>query len=167
VQQLDPKTVNALHWIVGIFNKHNVSYRIGGGFAAKMYGSPRPLGDIDFGLSEKYFQIILPEISQYITFCPTHWNGDGKWDCEMMCLSYHDQEIDISGTDILKMSNKERTSWIDRSSSSFDTVDFDIDGITVKVMNPHELVKYKKELDGGHQLFDIKAIQKYITEHHL
>ena len=41
MQTFDEKTIDALKWIVGILNKHNIPYRIGGGFAAKMYGSSR------------------------------------------------------------------------------------------------------------------------------
>ncbi len=162
--EFDKKTINALRWIVGIFNKHDVPYRIGGGFAAKMYGSLRPLNDIDFGISEKYFSVILPDISEYIISGPERWNGDGKWDCELITLNYHGQEIDISGTDTMRMSNKERTKWISRAVP-YSTVDMNVEGIDIKVMNPMELVTYKKELDGDHQLVDIKAIEDYLTTH--
>jgi len=163
--EFDKKTIDALRWIVGIFNKHNIPYRIGGGFAAKMYGSPRPLNDIDFCIPEKYFKIVLPDISEYITHGPERWNGDGKWDCELMTLDYHGQEIDISGSDTMKLSNKERTTWIPRGDFPYNTVDMNIEGIDVKVMNPLELATYKKELDGDHQLVDIKVIEDYIDTH--
>lgn len=161
---LEEKTTKALRWIVGIFNKHNIPYRIGGGFAAKMYGSPRPLNDIDFGISEKYFSVIISEISQYITFGPARWDSDGKWDCELITLNYNGQEIDISGTETIKISNKKRTEWISLDESS-DTIDMNVEGIDIKVMNPVELMEYKKELDGDHQLIDIKAIKNYLTTH--
>jgi hypothetical protein len=161
----EPKTIDALKWIVDIFNKYNIPYRIGGGFAAKIYGSPRPLNDIDFGISEKYFPIILPEISQYITFGPARWNSDGKWDCELITLNYHGQEIDISGTDTSKISNKERTKWIPLADSSTNTLNVNVQGIDVKIMNPRELKNYKKELDGEHQLVDIQAIDNYLNIH--
>ena len=51
IMVFEQKTIDALKWIVDIFNKYNIPYRIGGGFAAKIYGSPRPLNDIDFGIS--------------------------------------------------------------------------------------------------------------------
>ena len=161
---MEEKTINALRWIIEIFNKHNVPYRIGGGFAAKMYGSPRPLNDIDFGISEKYFSVILPEVSKYITYGPARYK-DAKWDCELITLNYHNQEIDISGTETIKMSNKGRTEWISLDESS-DTLDMKLEGIDIKVMNPVALMEYKKELDGDHQLVDIKAIQEYIDKNY-
>jgi len=163
MELFEQKTLDALHWIIEIFNRHNIPYRIGGGFAAKLYGSLRPLNDIDFGISEKYFSIIVPEIFEYITYGPNHYK-DVKWDCELITLNYHNQEIDISGTDTIKMSNKERTKWIHLDESS-DTLDMNVAGIDIKVMNPIELMEYKKELDGEHQLVDIKAIENYLATH--
>jgi len=157
----EEKTINALRWIISVFDKHNIPYRIGGGFAAKMYGSPRPLNDIDFGIPEKYFSTILPDVSKYITHGPKHYK-DAKWDCELITLSYHDQEIDISGTNTIKMSNKERTKWISLDESS-KTLDMNVEGINIKVMNPVGLIEYKKELDGDHQLVDIKAVENYLA----
>jgi len=160
---MEEKTINALRWIIEIFNKYNVPYRIGGGFAAKMYGSPRPLNDIDFGIPEKYFSVILPEISKYITYGPKRYK-DAKWDCELITLNYQNQEIDISGTETIKMSNKERTKWIPLDESS-DTLDMKFKGIDIKVMDPVELMEYKKELDGDHQLIDIRAVEDYLASH--
>lgn len=57
---MEEKTLNALRWIVGILNKHQVPYRIGGGFAAHIYGSNRPINDIDISLPGKYFSAIVP-----------------------------------------------------------------------------------------------------------
>ena len=46
------KTVDALRWIVGILEKKNILYQISGGFAAKLYGSSRPLNDIDIDIHQ-------------------------------------------------------------------------------------------------------------------
>jgi hypothetical protein len=37
----------------------------------------------------------------------------------------------------------------------------------VSLMDPRDLVAYKKELDGEHQVFDIAALEKYIIEKEL
>jgi len=52
---MEEKTLNALNWIVGILTKHRIPYRIGGGLAAHVYGSPRPVNDIDL-FQESLFQ---------------------------------------------------------------------------------------------------------------
>lgn len=53
------KTINALKWIIKILNSKNIPYQISGGFAAKMYGSIRPLNDIDIDIPEDNFQVGL------------------------------------------------------------------------------------------------------------
>ncbi len=64
--QKEKNTEEALKWIVGILNKHNIPYRIGGGFAANFYGSNREINDIDFSLSGEYFSEIVSETKEYI-----------------------------------------------------------------------------------------------------
>lgn len=163
VTPMPKRAVAAVKWIVGILHAHAIEYQIAGGFAAKIYGSPRELNDIDVDIREKDFATILPDISPYVISGPLRFN-DGKFDCEWINLKYHDQEIDISGTDTLRMSNKERTEWITYPNFTFDTLDVDLEGTTIKVVHPRKLVAYKKELDGPHQLLDIEAAEKYLRQ---
>lgn len=168
---MEEKTLKALHWIVDILNKYNVPYRIGGGFAAYVYGSDRPINDIDFSLSGKYFPIIMSDISPYIEYDLKHYS-DEKWDCDGLTLNYQGQEIDMTDIDTLRMSNKELTKWFQtkdnfRKFPNFITV---VDGIEISLIDPRDLVAYKKELadiDHQYQLVDIKATEKYITSHDL
>ena len=37
-----------------------------------------------------------------------------------------------------------------------------VEGIEVSLIDPRDLAAYKKELDGDHQLVDIKAVKEYI-----
>ena len=113
---------------------------------------------------EKDFQTILPDISHYLIDGPAHYN-DGKWDGEFITINYRGQHIDISGIDSLRITNKGRTVWIPYQRSYFDRVDIEVDGMTLKVLSPRRLIEYKTELDGEHQLIDIRAIEKYCVEH--
>jgi len=162
------KTQQGLKWIVKILNKHKIPYKIGGGFAANFYGSPRPVRDIDISLSGKYFSTIIPEVSGHIVAGPKHYLND-KWDCNTLSLNYKGQEIDITDVDTLRMTNKDRTKWIQSKElySQHDPVLADINGINVYFFHPKTLIAYKKELDGDHQLVDIEAIQKYIINNKL
>ena|ERR1035437_326823 len=155
------KTEKALRWIIGILNDHKIDYQISGGFAGKMFGSKRELHDIDIDIREKYFPVILPEISQYIIYGPERYK-DAKWDDELITLNYEGQEIDISGIDTLKISNKERTKWIPYPNFLSETLDMKFNGFDIKVINPKYFIEYKKELDGDHQLEDIKAAEEYL-----
>lgn len=160
---MEEKTLSALHWIIPILNKHDIPYRIGGGFAAHIYGSSRPINDIDFSLPGIHFPGIVSEVSEYITSGPKHYKNE-KWDCDTLSLNYQGQEIDITDIDTLRMSNKEKTMWFQTIDHfrKFDTIPVEIGGMTVSLIDPRDLIAYKKHLDGDHQLVDIEAVEKYI-----
>ena len=156
------KALEALHWIIGLLEKYEIQYQIAGGFAAKLYGSPRSLNDIDIDIPDNSFSAILSEITPYIIYGPARYK-DGKWDCQLITLNYKGQEIDLTGSDTLKISNKDRTKWIPLKTSSR-SLKIRVDGIDLNVIHPQDLIDYKKELDGEHQLEDIKAAQEYLTK---
>ena len=165
---MEPKVKNALYWIVGILNKHSVLYRIGGGFAAHFYGSNRPINDIDISLSGEYFPVIIKEVSEYITAGPKHYINE-KWDCDTLSINYEGQRIDMTDINTLRMSNKEKTEWYQTKDKyrNFPNIITNIEGIEVSLMDPRDLVAYKKHLDGDHQLVDIEAVEKYIKENNI
>lgn len=165
---MEEKTTNALKWIVSILNKHNIPYRIGGGFAEHFYGSTRPVNDIDFSLSGEYFPIIVSETKDYITSGPKHYLNE-KWDCNTLSLNYQGQEIDMTDINTLRMSNKEKTEWFQTKEHfrKYPTVPVEIEGIIIQLIDPRDLVAYKKELvDEKHQyqMVDVQAVEKYIHE---
>lgn len=162
---MEEKTTRAAKWIVDILNKHNIPYRIGGGFAAHVYGSHRPVHDIDISLSGAYFPTIIAEVFEYITAGPKHYSNE-KWDCETLSLNYDGQDIDITDVDTVKMSNKEKTEWFQVKDyfRKYPAVPTEFAGTTISLMDPRDLVAYKKHLDGEHQEVDIEAVQKYINQ---
>lgn len=164
IYNLEAKTLNALKWIVEILDRNNIPYRIGGGFAAHIYGSKRPTNDIDVSLSGKYFPVLLPELAGYITHECKHYSNT-KWDCDGLTLNYEGQDIDITDVDTLRMSNKEKTDWYQTKDNfrKFDPIPTEIEGITVSLMDPRDLVAYKEHLDGDHQVVDVEAVKEYIA----
>ncbi len=109
------KLKESLEWIIGILRKHKIPFQISGGLAAKIYGSPRPLNDIDINIYEENFKDIKEDVNRYIVFGPAHYK-DGKWDLMLMTLDYNGQMIDIGGDRNIKISNKSRTEWLSFSS---------------------------------------------------
>ena len=155
------KTINALKWIVEILNRKNIPYQVSGGFAAKLYGSIRPLNDIDIDMPESEFKSIMEEVKPYIIFGPQHIN-DGKWDMQIMTLNLKGQEIDIGGAFETKVSNQNRTKWIPIPVDFTQIKIMEVEDITVNTISPQELIAYKKHLDGDHQIEDINAVKKFI-----
>ncbi|MFA7191702.1 MAG: hypothetical protein WC089_00165 [Candidatus Paceibacterota bacterium] len=157
---LKKKTIKALNWIVNILNEHKIDYVVSGGFSAKLYSSKRELHDIDIDIFENKFDELLSEISKYITYGPDRYK-DGKWDMNLITLNYGGQEIDIGDLSDAYISNKERTAWI-KLENKLEPVKMTVGGIEVNVINPQDLINYKKNLDGDHQLEDIKSVEAYI-----
>ena len=151
------KSQVALIWITNILNSHKVPFQISGGLAAKIYGSPRPLNDIDIDIPDANFPDILEEVKPYITYGPEQYKNP-KWDALTITLDYYGQEIDITGATKGKMSNKQETAWLPIACDFNKVVYKEILGVKVPVISKEDLINYKKELGGDHQLFDIEAI---------
>jgi len=163
---MSDRTIEAFKWIIEVLEKHNVPYRIGGGFAAHFYGARRPINDIDISLPGKYFEAIVPEVREYITAGPKHYSNE-KWDCDTLSINYHGQDIDMTDIDTLRMSNKEKTEWFQTKDKfrKYPNQIMHIAGMDVSLIDPRDLVAYKKELDGDHQFIDIEAVEEYMYSH--
>lgn len=159
---LSPKTSEALRWILGVLDEKSIPYQISGGFAAKLYGSPRDLNDIDLDVPDDALPELVDSVRPYIIDELTHYE-DGKWDLNIMTLDYKGQEIDIGGADEVKVSNQERTELIPIPSDLSRAVKMEVDGLVVNVMPAEDLIAYKQHLDGEHQTIDIEAVKKYIA----
>ena len=167
-KNMEGKTINALKWIVGILNSNDIPYRIGGGLATHLYGSPRAVNDIDISLSGKHFLTIVPLVEGYITAGPKHYKNE-KWDCTTLSLDYNGQDIDMTDADTLLMSSRDGTQWIQNKEiyEKHPDVVKEIDGLKVSLMDPRVLLEYKRELGGEHQESDRAFLSDYIKKYRL
>ena len=151
-------TEKAFIWIVSMLNNKKTPFQISGGFAAKIYGSLRELNDIDIDIPDENFHDIYDEVKQYIIYGPENYK-DEKRDALLMTLNYEGQDIDITGATNGKISNKDRSAWL-KYPCDFNKVTYkEVFEITVPVIQKEDLINYKRELDGEHQLIDIEAIR--------
>lgn len=156
---LPEKAEKALKWIVSILEVKNVLFQISGGLAAKAYGSPRPLNDIDIDIPQDGFAKILSDVKDYIIFGPANYKTK-KWDLYLMTLNYYGQEIDIGCADV-KIYDECAKLWRSFSSDLADTTPMTIAGILVPVTPKTELLAYKRYLNEEnheHHGIDIEAI---------
>ena len=68
-------TEKAFHWITDILEKYNISYKISGGFAARLYGADRELADIDIEVADADILKISGDVTPYIIFGPASLQG--------------------------------------------------------------------------------------------
>ncbi|MCB9815179.1 hypothetical protein H6785_01160 [Candidatus Nomurabacteria bacterium] len=165
---MDSKTYKALEWIVEILSNNNISYRVGGGTAAYIYGSGRKINDIDISMSGKDFDVLVPLVKEYIVAGPKHYKNE-KWDCTTLSLNYEEQDIDLTDVDTLKMTNKGATEWLDNKLiyNKYPDVVKKIQDLEVVLMHPRVLIEYKNELRGEHQESDIAFLEEYIETNKL
>lgn len=151
-------TEAALLWIVSILQKHDIPFQIGGGFAARVYGSQREIADIDIAIPEKKFEILLPDIKEYLIAGPEHYI-DKEWDLQLMTVSYGGQEIEFAGAYEKKFFDREKQEWVmfpsDFSSSEYR----EVYGIKVPLMEKQKLIKYKKMLAREVDLEDVRGLE--------
>jgi hypothetical protein len=102
------KTKEAFTWIVGLLRKHKIPFHISGGFAANIYGSNRPLVDIEIP-DKKIFEI-QNDVKKFIIYGPKRYK-DKEFDLLRMTLKYKGQEIDICGINSQKLFDKKANKW--------------------------------------------------------
>ncbi len=161
---MQEKTIEALKWIAGVLNDNQIQYRIGGGLATHLYGSDRPVNDIDISISGKDFPVIVALVKDYVIAGPKHYENN-KWNCTTLSLNYHGQDIDLTDADTLLMSKKDGTGWIKNKEiyQKYPDVIKDVYGVQISLMDPRVLIEYKKELDGEHQESDIKFLENNVA----
>lgn len=138
-------TKEAFIWIVEILRKHKVSFKVTSGFAAKIYGSKRPLADIDIDISEKKFRNIITDIKKYIIFGPKRYK-DKNWDLNVITLKYKGQEIDLCGIENMKIFNCKTKKWQKHPAAFSKPKKIKIYGKIVPVIKKEDLINYKKIL---------------------
>ena len=151
------KIKNTLVWIIDILNRKKIPFQISGGLAAKIYGSPRELNDIDIDIPEENFIDIYKDVKAYIVYGPDQYK-DEKWDCYLMTLNYLGQEIDICGTNNTRITSKDNKTWLSLCSDLKNVNYQKYLDIIIPVIPRQKLIDYKKHLNGEHQLIDINAI---------
>ena len=157
------KTERAFKWIIAIFQKHEIPFQLSGGFAAKLYGSPREVRDIDFDVPTERINELIPDIKDFIVFGPKKFLSDAFDIALLIRLDYFGQKIDIGGGSDSKTFDRKLDRWTEDKTgfSRFETKK--IFGISVPVIKPEDLIEYKSKSPREEDLIDIEAVKKYLN----
>jgi len=153
----EESVLSAFRWIVAILETQGIPFAVTGGLAARSYGSLRELNDIDIDIPDDCFGKVVPEVIPYIVFGPARYK-DSEFDLLLITLRYKGQDIDISGADSEKLRDRHSSAWLDSPSSLTDSVQREILGLRVPVVNKSALIAYKRIIARDVDLIDIKAI---------
>ncbi|MFH1589213.1 MAG: hypothetical protein ABIB43_01460 [archaeon] len=153
------KTKEAFTWVIKLLRKHKIPFLISGGFAANIYGSNRPLADIDIEIpNDKVFKI-QSEVQKYIIYGPERYK-DKEFDLLLMTLEYEGQEIDICGADSKKLYNKQTKEWIEDKIDLSNATNKKVYDIIVPVIPLEQLINYKKIISRDVDVQDVNNLVK-------
>ncbi len=157
MNELNAEQKESLEWIISIFEKHKIPFQISGGLAAKIYGSVRPLNDIDIDIPQSRIKDMLEDVKEYITYGPIQ-HKDEKWDVYLVALERNGQEFDISSAEGGKVYDEYTSSWVAIPTNPEQGNYVEYAGMSLPVMPKEELAAYKSYLNGEHQQEDIRAV---------
>ena len=146
----------AFLWIVNKLRDHKIKFRISGGFAARIYGSNRPLADIDIEIEDDGIKKLLPSVKEYVIEEP-HRYKDDEWDVFYMVLEYMGQRIELSAANVQMVFDKDNKKWI-HMGIGLKSVQKEVFGIKIPVIPKSELIKYKSIIRREVDLIDIQNI---------
>jgi hypothetical protein len=155
------RLAEALRWLLLLLNEHGGLYHITGGFAAHLYGSKRPVNDIDIDLPRATLAKLAPQVAEFAIYGPGRYR-DTTWDIYLMTLKRHGQVIDLTAIEDARLANKETGEW-DALVMHLDDVEMvPYAGLLLPVQNRRDLISYKSKIayDEHKHLEDVAAVQE-------
>lgn len=160
-EELEPRLLRALVWIVEILKRHQVPFQVTGGLAVSLYGGHRPIADIDLDIPEDRFQDILDDVRPYITFGPA-LHTDDNWKVFLLTLNYEGQDIDLGGAYETLIFDSFQGQWVP-SPANFDRVHMvTVSGLEIPVVDAGDLITYKEKLGRPVDLVDISFVWEHV-----
>lgn len=154
---LDQKQKEALLFLTGKLKENSVAFQVTGGLAAKVYGSTRPLYDIDLEVSHLDIQKVRVIFKDYIVDDFYHLQ-DNVFDIYLLSFKIDGVNVDIGQVEenyFTSPSGERKRIDSDLSKA----VIIDVDGISVPVQDKGELLEYKRFMSREVDLKDIFDIE--------
>lgn len=152
-------TEAALKWIVKLLRKHGIAFQVTGGFAARVYGSTRPLRDIDIEISSAALKKIAKDVAPYIVYGPARYR-DRHFIVPLITLEYRGQKIDLSASDDLRLYDCRTRKWVRYDTRLSSSAMKKVYGMRIPVATAEHLLSYKSMMNEKVQLRDIAAIEE-------
>ncbi len=152
----------AFTWIIDVLSELAIPFQITGGLAAQLYGSKRPLADIDIDILESDMDKLCARVREHIVFGPAQYR-DAEWDVKLMTLMYAGQDIDISAFDTTKIFDVTTSAWVKLGGNLLLSETFEVYGFHVPVITKANLLAYKKMLGREVDRLDVAHLEGTTT----
>lgn len=148
----------AFAWIAGILNSHNIPFQVTGGLAAVVYGSTRPLADIDIDVPDEYLPTLAELLADQVVFGPARYR-DREWDIMLLTANYAGCDIDLGGASGAKVFDRVARKWLPLGADLETAVRVKLFGVEVPVIAKEALIAYKRRIDREVDRMDITAME--------
>lgn len=138
-------------------SKKKIPFQITAGFAAKIYGSDRPLYDIDLDVPEKDIKDLAEDVKKFIVKGPYHRKSK-HFDLILLTLNYKGQPIDLGGAYDVKIKDKRSSKWINYPTDFSIARKHNIFEMRLPVVTKEELISYKSMVARPTDLDDVRQI---------
>ena len=148
----------ALAWIAGILNGSKIPFQVTGGLAARIYGSTRPLADIDIDVPDEYLPVLADLLAGHVVSGPARYR-DGEWDIMLLTVNYAGCDIDLGGASGARVFDRAARTWAPVVADLGTAVRLKVYGVEVPVIARDALIAYKRRLDRDVDRLDIAAME--------
>lgn len=147
----------AFEWITGILDTGGFPYVVVGGLAARVYGSPRPLADIDLDVPGAALAFVAERAPGLVTFGPARLR-DSEFDIDLLSVQWGEQVIDLTGAENIRLFDRGRGEWCVVPTDLRAVESHFVLGRVAPVMERSRLIAYKQIIGRPVDRLDIEAI---------
>lgn len=147
-----------LKYIVETLKGNEVSFQVSGGLAAIVYGSNRPLNDIDIDVSRKDIKKVENLFKRYLIEPFFHLQNE-NFDIWIMTFEINGVRVDVTQAEESYFINK-KGQKIRMDAHPKNAKIIYIKGIEIPVEDKKDLIAYKKVIGREVDLIDIEQISK-------
>jgi len=157
VETPDRDSEGAFAWIAGLLDKGAFRWVVVGGLAARIYGSPRPLADIDIDVPRAALDFIARQAQALVTFGPARYCDD-EFDIELLSLRWGKQAIDLTAAEDVRLFDRSSGVWRHHPTDLLVCETRVVLGRSAPVMPRSQLIEYKRIIDRPVDRADIAAL---------
>jgi hypothetical protein len=149
---------DAFVFLTSVLEENNIPFMIGGGFAARIYGSNRMLLDLDIWVPKRYMRLMENKVSRYVISKPRR-HKDDRWDTFGMTLSLFGMNIDIAASEGARIYDVNLSRWVALRPNLNNAARKRVFGKIVPVIKVKDLIGYKNKLQRVADIRDVAYLK--------
>ena len=149
----------AAQWIVGLLRERDILFLIGGGLAARGYGSRRKLNDIDLFVPGVHFSSVVQAGQPFVSKAAAHRQEEG-WNLTYVQFKYEGVKVEVGNADGAQIFDAGNETWVPLNIDFSRYATVHLLGLELPLMLKDDLVQYKSALSRPVDIEDVRAIRE-------